>query len=143
MTSPKRGIGHWLSEQARLPRWIVLGMFLITSFNAIIFLAVVSAFWRPDTLPVPITGDVAIGMHLQLFEAFLAALAIGLAVFGFAGYAAIRESAERRAEDTAREYMQRHSKATSEDPVSASDQPDLRGLDTDINPGDREPEERI
>jgi len=82
-------------------------------------------------------------MHLQLFEAFLAALAIGLAVFGFAGYAAIRESAERRAEDTAREYMQRHSKATSEDPVSASDQPDLRGLDTDINPGDREPEERI
>jgi hypothetical protein len=116
---------------------------LFTAFNGLIFLGVVSAFWRPDVVPVPITGDVALGMHLQLFEAFLAALAIGLAVFGFVGYAAIREAAERRAEETAREVFQRFGSATAEGALARTERPDLSGLDNDVKPGDRQPEEEI
>lgn len=83
----------------RIPVWLASVFVLVSFFNLFIFVVLIAAFWRPDTVPVPITGDVAIGLHLQLFEAFLAALGIGLAVLGFVGYQAIREAAERRADD--------------------------------------------
>lgn len=100
--------------------------------------------WRPDTVPVPITGDVALGLHLQLFEVFLTALTIGFAVFGFVGYSTIREAAERRAEDTAKEVVQslmvvERAPETASTPI----EPDLSGLDQDVEPGDREEEEGL
>lgn len=85
-----------------LPLWAVFIFVLVSFFNGAIFIAIVFAMWRPETVPVPITGDVAIGLHLQMFEAFLAALGIGMAVFGFVGYQAIKEAAERKADEAAR-----------------------------------------
>lgn len=93
---------------------------------------------------MPITSDVAIGLHLQLFEAFLAALAIGLAVFGFAGYAAIKDAAERRADQTAREVMQTYAMAgpsRAKEEVGISQEPNLAGLPG--NAGKPEPEGEI
>jgi hypothetical protein len=116
---------------------------LLTGFNSFIFISVALTYWRPDVVPVPITGDAVIGLHLQLFEAFLAALSIGLAVFGFVGYAAIRESAERRAEEVSRNYMQRFGNATNDRSVPPTEKPDLSGLNENGQPGARQPEEDI
>lgn len=118
---------------------------LVGIANILIFLSVLSLFWRPDTVPVPITSDVALGMHLQLFEAILAALAIGLAVFGFVGYAAIKDAAERRADDTARQVMQTYARfsgnnKTSEE-IGVSQEPNLAGLPEKDQQS--EPEEKI
>lgn len=135
------GLSPWLGERVPLPRWIVLLLFLLSGFNGIIFFALVSAFWRPDSVPVPITGDVVLGLHLQLFEAFLAALAIGLAVFGLIGFATLREAAERRAEESAREVAQRFMDETRASGPASSQAPDLAGLPEDVQAGKREPEE--
>lgn len=144
MSEKRTGVGPWLSERVAWPRWFVLFLFLITIFNGIIFVSIVLTYWRPDIAPVPITGDVVIGLHLQLFEAFLAALAIGIAVTGFVGYATLKEAAERRAEETAREVAQSVASATRPEGYRPSDNtPDLTGIGTNGAPADREPEEGI
>ena len=53
-------------------------------------------------------------------------------------------AAERRAEDTAREVMQKYGEATREPPPAPTARgPNLAGLDDDVQPGDREPEEKL
>ena len=88
-----------------IPIWATYVFVLVSFFNFFMFLSLVVMLWRPDYVPVAITGDVALGMHLQLFESFLASLGIGLAVFGFVGYQAIRELAERKADQAVREAL--------------------------------------
>jgi hypothetical protein len=112
-----------------LPGWAIFGILIVGSANAIVFSAILLFFWRPETVPVPITGDVAIGLHLQLFEAFLAALAIGLAVFGFVGYSALRVAVERRVDHTLKTTMQAYGLQPSTDNSNEGSQtPDLSGL---------------
>ncbi len=144
MDKPRPGWRARLTEPVQLPSWGVLILFLCTAFNVLIFFTLVQAFWRPNSVPVPITGDVVFGLHLQLFEAFLAALAFALALFGFVGFTTIRDLAERRAESIARDYMQRHTEATAPSvPPAVTLEPNLAGLDRDVQPGDREPEGQL
>lgn len=123
---------QWLS----VPGWALIAFILVSVFNVIIFLTLVAGFLRPDTVPVPITGDVAIALHLQLLEVILAAIAIGFAIFGFIGYTAIRDAAERRADATAREVMQAYAMdgAGNGGGGGISQEPNLEGL------SDKEPE---
>jgi hypothetical protein len=106
-------------------------LFLAAAFNGIIFIAIVTVFLEPRAVPVlHVTSDVLLGLHIQIFETFLAALAIGLAVFGVIGYAAIREAAERRAEETAREALQQMRELVRAPNAAGTDEPDLTGLRT-------------
>lgn len=144
MTEGRRGIGHWLGERAYLPRWVVLILFLATAFNVIIFIAIVLVFLEPEAIPnLHVTSDVLLALHIQIFETFLAALAIGLAVFGVIGYAAIREAAERRAEETAKEAMQGLQELMRPPQETGTEKPDLAGLPTTAAPSSRQPEGRI
>jgi hypothetical protein len=109
----------------------LVGFFIVIGIcNLLIFLTVLVTFWRPDVVPVKITTDVAMGLHLQLFEAVLTSLTIGLAVFGFAGYAAIKDAAERRVDSVLKATLQAYG---LKDPGSdvegrASQVPDLSGI---------------
>lgn len=127
MRSAKEKKGIFRSKIS-LPAWLIFVFIVVSVVNTLIFVSIVGVFWRPDAIPAPITSDVVIGLHLQLFEAFLAALAIGLAVFGFVGYSAVKEAAERRAEDAARETTQAYLRAQGPSRASLVETPDFSGL---------------
>lgn len=93
---------EWLGGKTETPRWLVLFLFLISAMNLFIFLSIGMTYLYPRNTYTAADRDVVLGLHLQLFEAFLAALALGLAVFGVIGYTTIREAAERRADAAAR-----------------------------------------
>lgn len=91
----------------RVPGWLWFVCLLATTFNVLVAISVASLFFRPGMVFGAMTSDAAIGLHLQLFEAILASIGISLAVFGFIGFNFVRNAAEKRATDTAREVAER------------------------------------
>lgn len=84
--------------------------------NISIFVALSWWWWRPDIVPVQTTPDVALGLHLQLFEIFVSVVGLVLGVMGFVGYQTIRQTAERKAEDAVKQFL-----AAQKEPKSSPD----------------------
>lgn len=126
-----------LNEPRTIPTWWLVVFVLVSFFNAFIFVVIALYAVRPPAVPTVLTTDVVLGLHLQMFEAIIAALGIGLAVFGFVGYSTFREAAERRAELAAREVVQTYLERERPDRAT-SNEPDLSGRPT--NNAQRTPE---
>lgn len=115
-----------------IPAWGFWAVVLVSFTNVFIFVVVGLWMLRPDSAPVEMTTDVVLGLHLQLFEAFLAALGIGLAFFGFVGYQTIQAAAERKAEETVRSYQGMGAPLTAQAVATpAVESPNLGGLSTE------------
>jgi hypothetical protein len=92
-----------IGDQMFLPGWAWLALLILGLFNVILLLGMIALpHAPPDYTPYVWQPGEALGMHLQIFEAFLTALSIGLAVFAFVGYTAIKNAAVQKAEDVAR-----------------------------------------
>lgn len=81
-------MGEW-----RVPLWVMVVLSVATAFNVFIFVSIAGHMWSPSSIDMNIEPSVALGFHLQLFEAFIAAVGVSLAVFGFVGFSAIRNAA--------------------------------------------------
>jgi hypothetical protein len=120
-----------------MPVW-VFGIFLLVGiFNLLIFLAYGWGALSPGSPIRPMSGEAVLGLHIQLFEVVLTSISIGLAVFGFVGYAAIKDAAERRAEETTRSMLSAYQTKQPE----LSQEADLRGLPTSSPQATNKPED--
>lgn len=118
-------------DSVKLPMPVFYALVIIGAFNILIFIAIGMHLLSPAQMPVAITTDVALAMHLQLFEAIIAAVGVALAALGFVGYSTIRNQAVSQADETARKTVHRLAeinglRAGQDDEVQS---PDLSGLE--------------
>lgn len=111
-----------------MPPWVWFLTILLGIFVLILFFAVIVLFHQigERDAQMQVTPAEALALHLQIFEAFLAALSISLAVFGIVGYAAIRNAAMRRAEEVSRETTLAYMRLTAGN--QGTQQPELAGF---------------
>jgi len=123
-----------------VPMWAIAALIVSGLFNFLALFTIVMYAAAPRFAPFEVSPDVAIGLHVQLLETFLAALGIGLAIVGIVGFNVIRGAAVEAAEKAAERYYS--AQRSPNPPVQSieTSQPDLGGP---VAEAVTEPEENI